>query len=81
MDAKSTLLVIDIDTPGSKITLLNAAIVNVIHPVLHYAPKGGRSGKKHNPFELTEVEMTFATIIHKSKSGKKGFTDNWSLSG
>ncbi len=96
MAAGSPLFVVEIDTPGSKVTLLDARIVNIIHPVFHITPKGGTShrtygpvnwrlggssGKNHNPFDLIEIELTFQKIIYNSKSGRKGLTDDWSSGG
>ena len=48
MTAQSTLPRLEIDTPDSKITLLNAKIVNIAHPS-HGTPKGGGSHRPHKP--------------------------------
>lgn len=49
MTARSTLPVVDIDTPDSKLTLVNAKIVNILRSVVPGAPKGGTSHRPHRP--------------------------------
>ena len=78
MDSKSTIPVVEINTPNGMLTLTNAEIVNI-------APLGPRAGRKHGKplgtHELTEFEITFAriTISHKSRKGL--LTDDWSSGG
>lgn len=75
MNAKSTVPVVEITTPDAKLTLAGARIVKIV-PV----PRKGRP-HGHSHFELEEIELTFASITHSGKGGKKGMSDNWSSGG
>jgi hypothetical protein len=96
MNAKSSIPVVEINTPNGTLTLTNAKVVNLAPPAAPGSEQGGGSQRvwgpssfrvgspppkhKKNKFEELEIKFTFQKISITRKSGK-GLTDDWSSGG